>query len=231
MAHERTTVSSSAATTRESILMAALRLFSRNGYEGTSMRDIAGEVGISQGAIYKHFAGKDALLEAICTCMEDADARHAETAGVPAEDPLTCDDYSSSCQQPSDGGLAPGENAAPLFSAFRAFTLDMFSYWATDPIAAPFRRMIEIDRFRTPRMEQLHRQYLGAGPLSYTRGCLMSMGMDDAVAQRQGLRIWAAFRLLLEMIDTQDIACEEAADSLKQVFLETEAFLPSLQVH
>ena len=230
MAHERTSASSSAATTRGSILLAALRLFSRNGYEGTSMRDIAGEVGISQGAIYKHFAGKDALLEAICTCMEDADARHAETAGVPAEDPLTCDDPSSS-QQPSDGGLVPGENAAPLFSAFRAFTLDMFSYWATDPIAAPFRRMIEIDRFRTPRMEQLHRQYLGAGPLSYTRGCLMSMGMDDAVAQQQGLRIWSAFRLLLELIDTQDIACEDAADSLKQVFLETEAFLPSLQTH
>lgn len=230
MAHERTSASSSAATTRGSILLAALRLFSRNGYEGTSMRDIAGEVGISQGAIYKHFAGKDALLEAICTCMEDADARHAETAGVPAEDPLTCDDPSSS-QQPSDGGLVPGENAAPLFSAFRAFTLDMFSYWATDPIAAPFRRMIEIDRFRTPRMEQLHRQYLGADPLSYTRGCLMSMGMDDAVAQQQGLRIWSAFRLLLELIDTQDIACEDAADSLKQVFLETEAFLPSLQTH
>ena len=205
MAHERTSASSSAATTRGSILLAALRLFSRNGYEGTSMRDIAGEVGISQGAIYKHFAGKDALLEAICTCMEDADARHAETAGVPAEDPRTCGD--------------------------RAFTLDMFSYWATDPIAAPFRRMIEIDRCRTPRMEQLHRQYLGAGPLSYTRGCLMSMGMDDAVAQQQGLRIWATFRLLLELIDTQDIAYEEAADSLKQVFSETEVLLPFLQAH
>lgn len=230
MAHERTTVSSSAATTRESILMAALCLFSRNGYEGTSMRDIAGEVGISQGAIYKHFAGKDALLEAICTRMEEDDATHAEAAGVPAEDPRTCGDPSSS-QQPSDCGLVPGGNAAPLFSAFRAFTLDMFSYWATDPIAAPFRRMIEIDRFRTPRMEQLHRQYLGAGPLSYTRGCLMSMGMDDAVAQRQGLRIWAAFRLLLEMIDTQDIAYEEAADSLKQALLETETFLPFLQTH
>lgn len=230
MAHERTTVSSSAATTRESILMAALRLFSRNGYEGTSMRDIAGEVGITQGAIYKHFAGKDALLEAICTCMEEDDATHAESAGVPGEDPRTCGD-SSSNQQSSGGGLAPDESAAPLFSAFRAFTLDMFYYWATDPIAAPFRRMIEIDRFRTPRMEQLHRQYLGAGPLSYTRGCLLSMGMDDAVAQRQGLRIWATFRLLLEMIDTQDIAYEEAADSLKQVFLETEASLPSLQAH
>lgn len=230
MAHERTTVSSSAATTRESILMAALRLFSRNGYEGTSMRDIAGEVGITQGAIYKHFAGKDALLEAICTRMEEDDAAHAEAAGVPAEDLLTCDD-SLSNQQSSGGGLAPGESVAPLFFAFRAFTLDMFSYWATDPIAAPFRRMIEIDRFRTLRMEQLHRQYLGAGPLSYTRNCLISMGMDDAVAQQLGLRIWAAFRLLLELIDTQDIAYEEAAESLKQVFLETEALLPFLQAH
>ena len=230
MAHEGTSALSSAATTRESILMAALRLFSRNGYEGTSMRDIAGEVGITQGAIYKHFAGKDALLEAICTRMEEDDATHAEAAGVPSEDPLTCGDSSSS-QQSSDGRLEPDENAGSLFASLRTFTLDMFYYWATDPIAAPFRRMIEIDRFRTPRMEQLHRQYLGAGPLSYTRGCLMSMGMDDAVAQRQGLQIWAAFRLLLELIDTQDIACEEAADSLRQVLLETEAFLPALQAH
>ncbi len=226
MAHEGTSASPIAATTRESILMVALRLFSRNGYEGTSMRDIAGEVGITQGAIYKHFAGKDALLEAICARMEEADATHAEAAGVPAEDPLTCDD-SLSNQRSSDGGLAFDENAASLFAAFRAFTLDMFYYWATDPIAAPFRRMIEIDRFRTPRMEQLHRQYLGAGPLSYTRGCLMSMGMDDAVAQQQGLRIWAAFRLLLEMIDAQEIACEEAQDALRQVFLEMKDFLPS----
>ena len=188
------------------------------------MRDIAGEVGITQGAIYKHFAGKNALLEAICTRMEEDDAAHAEAAGVPAEDPLTCDDSSLS-QQSSDGGLASDENAASFFAAFRTFTLDMFYYWA------PFRRMIEIDRFRTPRMEQLHRQYLGTGPLSYTRGCLLSMGMDDAVAQRQGLRIWAAFRLLLEMIDTQDIAYEEAADSLKQALLETETFLPFLQTH
>lgn len=194
------------------------------------MRDIAGEVGITQGAIYKHFAGKDALLEAICARMEEADATHAKAAGVPAENPLTCGDSSPS-QQTSGSGLAPGENVASLFAAFRAFTLDMFYYWATDPIAAPFRRMIEIDRFRTPRMEQLHRQYLGTGPLSYTEDCLISMGMDDTVAHRQGLRIWATFRLLLEMIDTQDIACEDAADSLKQVFLETEAFLPSLQAH
>lgn len=230
MAHERTSASSSAATTRESILLAALRLFSCNGYEGTSMRDIAGEVGISQGAIYKHFAGKDALLEAVCMRMEEDDATHAETAGVPAEDPLMCGDSSSS-QRSSDDGLAPDDNAASLFAAFRAFTLDMLYYWATDPIAAPFRRMIEIDRFRTPRMEQLHRQYLGTGPLSYTKDCLISMGVDDAAARRQGLRIWATLRLLLEMIDTQDIACEEAADSLKQVFLETEASLPSLQAH
>ena len=226
MAHEGTSASPIAATTRESILMVALRLFSRNGYEGTSMRDIAGEVGITQGAIYKHFAGKDALLEAICARMEEADTAHAEAAGVPAEDPLTCGD-SSSNQQTSDDGLASDESAASLFAAFRTFTLDMFYYWATDPIAAPFRRMVEIDRFRTPRMEQLHRQYLGMGPLSSTEGCLISMGMNDAVAHRQGLRIWATFRLLLEMIDAQEIACEEAQDALGQVFLEMGDFLPS----
>ena len=42
--------------TKERILRTALELFAQNGYLGTSMNDIAGQLGITKAALYKHFA-------------------------------------------------------------------------------------------------------------------------------------------------------------------------------
>src|ERR671933_1696626 len=47
------------------ILEAALRLFAREGYAGASIRKIAREVGVTEGAIYAHFEGKRAIYEAL----------------------------------------------------------------------------------------------------------------------------------------------------------------------
>lgn len=46
---------------KREILKAALSLFVRQGLDGTSIRDIAGEAGYSNPAMFKHFAGKDDL--------------------------------------------------------------------------------------------------------------------------------------------------------------------------
>ena len=43
------------------ILEAAVRLFSRHGFEGVSMRAVANEAGVSKSNIYHHFASKEAL--------------------------------------------------------------------------------------------------------------------------------------------------------------------------
>ena len=43
------------AETKEKILMTALRLFARDGYEAVSVSMIAGELGITKGALYKHY--------------------------------------------------------------------------------------------------------------------------------------------------------------------------------
>src|SRR4029453_222536 len=51
-------------TTALQILQVASRLFARQGYSGTSTRNIAEGVGISQPALYKHFASKDNILRA-----------------------------------------------------------------------------------------------------------------------------------------------------------------------
>ncbi|MDY7028450.1 MAG: TetR/AcrR family transcriptional regulator [Spirochaetota bacterium] len=52
-------------STRDRIFEAAVNLFSTKGYHGTSIREIAREVGIKESSIYNHFTGKDGILEAI----------------------------------------------------------------------------------------------------------------------------------------------------------------------
>jgi AcrR family transcriptional regulator len=51
--------------TKERILLEASILFAIKGYASVSIRDIADKVGITPGALYNHFGGKDALLDAV----------------------------------------------------------------------------------------------------------------------------------------------------------------------
>jgi AcrR family transcriptional regulator len=51
--------------TRELILDAAEVCFAERGYEGTAMRELAMQVGLTPGALYNHFANKKALYEAV----------------------------------------------------------------------------------------------------------------------------------------------------------------------
>jgi len=50
------------ARTRKLILEEALRLFSEKGIKETTIRDIARAVGITEGAIYRHFESKDQIV-------------------------------------------------------------------------------------------------------------------------------------------------------------------------
>jgi TetR/AcrR family transcriptional regulator, transcriptional repressor of aconitase len=50
---------------RRQILDAARRCFARAGFHHTSMQDICAESGLSAGAVYGHFTGKDDLVGAI----------------------------------------------------------------------------------------------------------------------------------------------------------------------
>ena len=54
-----------AADTKAMLLAAALRLFARHGYAGTSIRAIAREVGLSESVLYAHFDSKQAIFEAV----------------------------------------------------------------------------------------------------------------------------------------------------------------------
>jgi AcrR family transcriptional regulator len=53
------------AARRDQILEAAGRCFARNGFHATSMQDVIREAGLSVGAVYRYFKGKDELVRAI----------------------------------------------------------------------------------------------------------------------------------------------------------------------
>jgi AcrR family transcriptional regulator len=51
--------------TRERLLQVAFDLFVRNGFHGTSMRQIADAAGLAVGGIYNHFGSKEAIFAAV----------------------------------------------------------------------------------------------------------------------------------------------------------------------
>ncbi|MEA1954729.1 MAG: TetR/AcrR family transcriptional regulator [Campylobacterota bacterium] len=65
--HEQSVTSSfsKGSKTKEKILKYALNLFSSKGFKATTVRDIAGAVGIKQSALYNHFKNKDEILETL----------------------------------------------------------------------------------------------------------------------------------------------------------------------
>jgi AcrR family transcriptional regulator len=55
------------AETRTRILKAALKLFAKQGYDGTTTRDLAEKAGVAEGTLFRHFTNKKAILIEVAT--------------------------------------------------------------------------------------------------------------------------------------------------------------------
>lgn len=169
--------------TKEKILEAALRLFAEGGYEAVSTGDIAGALGLTKGALYKHYRNKRAILDAIVERMARQDTEQAVAHGVPA--------------------ATLEENPAAYRSAelrnLVSFAKAMFRYWTLDGFASRFRRMLTIGQFRDPDMGRLYRQYLVDGPLGYVADLFDSMGLPHP--REEAVRFYAPMFLLFGIAD------------------------------
>lgn len=72
----------------EEIREAAVRVFARKGIEHARMQDIADEAGLSAGALYRYFAGKDDLTRRVLEACEAENRQHFEEARAAAGSPL-----------------------------------------------------------------------------------------------------------------------------------------------
>src|SRR3954452_9783098 len=68
---------------REELTRIAARLFAERGYQGTSLADLAEELGVQKPSLYHHIASKEDLLWEVA--WEGAEAFHAALDAVPAE--------------------------------------------------------------------------------------------------------------------------------------------------
>ena len=85
----KTPVQARAAETRDRILEAGARVFSRHGYAAGTTNRIAAEAGLSVGSLYQYFPSKDAILVELVRRHIAEGTRHVmeELARVPGEGP------------------------------------------------------------------------------------------------------------------------------------------------
>ncbi|MFE0021136.1 TetR/AcrR family transcriptional regulator [Amycolatopsis sp. NPDC059021] len=63
---------------RDAVIESATELFAERGFGGAGVEDIAAAVGVTPGALYRHFAGKEAILTAV---LHDAADRSLALTG------------------------------------------------------------------------------------------------------------------------------------------------------
>ncbi len=191
--------------TKEKILVAALRLFAVNGYEAVSVSQIAGELGITKGALYKHYKNKRDIFNCIFEYVCQLDVERSQKSGVPEKD------YS---EMPEAFSNVTAESLVDYMKA-------QFRYWSEDEIAQNFRKMLTLEQYKSPEMSALYQKVLVSGPMDYIENLLreLSKAQEKQLPSPHALAIefYSPFYLLLSMSDGAD--CKEKREEIAQSYV------------
>ena len=130
--------------TKQEILEAALELFSVQGFEATSISQIASAVGIRKASLYSHFESKQAILDALVRDVLDQYAAHSIFAR-PDGDP--------------EDALTPESTERVI--------LEQLRYILHDPHISRARKMLVVEQFRNPELAQLQTRQNYTDVLAY----------------------------------------------------------------
>ena len=117
-------------STKEKILDAALTLFAENGYDGTSVEQIANIVGIKAPSLYKHYKGKEDILNAL---IDSAEERYEVMFG-----------------SEKNIGRVPQSR-----EEFIKVTMERISFTMRDPIIRKTRMLLVQEQFRNERISEV----------------------------------------------------------------------------
>ena len=171
--------------TKERILETALELFAHSGYLGTSMSDIAARLGITKAALYKHYAGKQEILDRIVQRMNELDAARAAAYEMPGAAPE---------------GFAQAYLNTPL-DRIRAYSTAQFDHWTREPFSANFRKMLTLEQYRDARLAQLYQENLASGPVKYMAAIFRPLTDSDETAMQLALDFYGPMYLLYSVYD------------------------------
>lgn len=117
-------------TTKDRILDEALVMFAEHGYKGTNLRDLAARLELSKSALYKHYASKEDIWNALLDKME---AYYARRFG-------------------SMDNLPPAPDS---WEAFMQMMMGMISFTVHDPQIILTRKLLTIEQFHDARVCKL----------------------------------------------------------------------------
>ena len=172
--------------TKEKILITALHLFAKNGYEAVSVSMIAGKLGITKGALYRHFKNKRDIFQSIVERMRDADRERAEKYSMPEG---TMEETAEAYRQTSLDIIAD-------------YTKAQFRYWTEEEFPSDFRKLLTLEQYHDPEMSRLYEQYLSSGPLMYMADIFSVLAGSREDAMQTALEFFGPFFLLLSAYDS-----------------------------
>ena len=168
---------------KEEILIVALHLFARDGYEAVSVSQIAGELDMTKGALYRHYKSKRDIFDCIVQRMEQQDGEQAVEYDMPEE----------------EKEKMPEQYENVSLDDLVEYSKSMFEYWTEDDFASSFRKMLTIEQFRSEEMQNLYQQYLVAGPASYVKDLFESIGIVNA--KDKAVRFYAVMHFYYSLYD------------------------------
>lgn len=196
--------------TKERILEEALKLFSQNGYMGTSMNDIAARLGVTKAALYKHYKSKQEILDSIIDKMNELDRERVKQYEMPeGEMERVIVQYKET-----------------TFDKIKQFTKVQFLHWTEEEFSCCFRKMLTLEQYREPQMAQLYQNYLSSGPLSYIEELFSGMLGDAAKARQVALDFYGPIFLLYSMYD----GANDKSQVVKLVEEHMDHFLQEMQI-
>lgn len=174
--------------TKEKILLAALRLFANDGYEAVSVSEIAGELGITKGALYKHYKNKKDIFDSIVKRMEEMDFERAVEYEMPEE--AACD--------------AADKYKDMSLDKIKKYAIAQFSHWTEEEFSSLFRKMLTVEQYRSRKMLAMYHQYLGNGPLDYMKDIFEGMAENELEAEQLAIEFYAPMYMLYGIYDNAE---------------------------
>ena len=141
--------------TKQEILVASLELFSVQGFEATSISQIADAVGIRKASLYSHFESKQAILDALIKDVLEQYGAHSIFARTDWE------------KDAGDLPLTPDAAVQMILGQIR--------YILHDPSISRARKMLVIEQFQNPELAKLQTKQNYSDVLQYFTGLVKQL--------------------------------------------------------
>ena len=141
--------------TKQEILEASLELFSVQGFEATSISQIAGAVGIRKASLYSHFESKQAILDALVKDVLEQYSEHSIFVRTKWE-------------KNEDNLPMSADEAVKMIVGQIRFILH-------DPIISRARKMLVIEQFQNPELAKLQTKQNYTDVIRYFTGLIQCM--------------------------------------------------------